>query len=383
MKTISSKGSKISETKNKINQEKLVDMAKDNNMITASNSLKIASHRNKKHISFEEYKTLILEGKSSDEIIKTTSKHLIYFYNAILKGKITLTKENFINMYDSGLSLEEIAIKENMPREHITFLRDMYGVKRKGAKFINRKKNEKDLSKEAQDLIIASLLGDGGINPWGYFFETHSEKQISYLEWKAQYLRDLWGIKPFSAAKDIDKRSNQTIYSFRFRANTHSFTKKLREDFYPNNVKIIPNYVYDNLNEFQLAVWFMDDGSTDWSTRASINTNPCCKISSQSFTLEENHLLQKTLNDRWNITPQIKFRLNKKGLQIPYLQFNTKATELLFNIIKPYIHKDLSYKINKDQYLLHKAKKWEKEKLITQFIDKHNLKANQYGNRWS
>ena len=97
--------------------------------------LVIPSHRKRNQISFEEYKELLKEGKTIGEISKITSKHIVNFYNILLKGNIKLNKEDFENMYNDGMTLDEISEKNNISRENMTFLRDFYGIKRKGANY--------------------------------------------------------------------------------------------------------------------------------------------------------------------------------------------------------------------------------------------------------
>jgi len=373
---------KISQTKLKKHREEICNSMKNMNLNNDS-SLTIPSHRKKNYISFYEYKDKIQKGESVSNIINGTSKHLIYFYNSLIKGKITLSKSDFLKMYNSGMSLDAIAKRTKIPRQHITFLRDMYGIKRKGATYIHRIKNEKPLSSEQKELIIGSLLGDGALSKNGYFYERHSGKQINYLGWKADKLKSILSNKAFHASKVIDNRSNNLIYCVGFNTKTHTFMKKLREDFYPDNNKIIPNYIYDNLSELQLAIWFMDDGSTDWKYRNGIKkykSMPDCKISSQSFTLEDNTKLQNVLFDKWKIKANIRFRDNYR---LSYLYFSVMATQKLFDIIAPFVIEPFYYKINEKEYLKYKNKKWDMEELLTCFIEKHKLTANKKGNRWS
>ena len=128
----------ISETKREQGREEILTKAKEFELKECTNQFTIPSHRKKNHISLEEYKSLLKQGKTALDIIQTTSKHLIYFYNVLLKGEINLTKEEFMAMYDKGMSLDEIAIEKNIPRDHMTFLREFYGIKRKGATYIKR-----------------------------------------------------------------------------------------------------------------------------------------------------------------------------------------------------------------------------------------------------
>ena len=117
----------ISETKRKQSRQEILTKAKNFTLQESNKQLAIPSHRKKNHISLDEYRQLLKQGKTVPEIIQTTSKHLVYFYNVMLKGEINLPREEFEDMYNKGMSLDEISKIKNIPREHMTFLREFYG----------------------------------------------------------------------------------------------------------------------------------------------------------------------------------------------------------------------------------------------------------------
>jgi len=370
----------ISETKKEKSRQELLTKTKSFRLKQSNKQLAKPTHRKKKHISLEKYQKLLKEGKSVPEIIQTTSKHLIYFYNTLLKGKINLTKEEFKEKYNNGISLDKISKEKNIPREHLTFLREFYGIKRKGATFQRRLKNEKPLNRRTKDIIIGSLLGDGGIGRFGYFYEKHSEKQVGYLEWKGAHFKNILTPKSYSCYVSKDKRSGTTIYSFSLRTITHNFIKELERKFYKiingKKIKIIPNDIEKILNKQVLAIWFMDDGNTDWLYRNGIkkcqNATRQCKISSQSFTLEENKLLQKILLKKWGLKTNIRFR-NKEEQKLPVLRFDCISSKKLTKILKPFATKELLYKFDEKEHLKHRKKIFDKEKILQSFKKRHNL----------
>jgi hypothetical protein len=370
---------KIAKTKSETGRQQILEGAKDFTKKPSKNNLKIPSHRKHKFISLDEYKNRLANGETTLEICKTTSKHIVYFYNALLKGRITLSKEDFENMYNGGMSLDEIAKQSKIPREYITQLRDFYGIKRKGATFQKRINNEQPLSQEAKDIIIGSMLGDGHITPLGYFSEKHSEKQVEYLEWKASFLIPILTDKSFSAYKYFDKRHNSTNYSFSLRTIAHSFLYEMREKFYKTingkHIKIVPDDIGDIMNETVLAVWFMDDGSTDWMYRHGekeyANIMPQCKISSQSFSLDENIMLAKILLDKFDIVANIKFR--EKVDKHPFIKFDSVSSNKLTNILKHLSVNCCLYKFSEAEYIHHKEQIYNKEKIFNMFCEKHNI----------
>lgn len=353
------------ETINKISQTKLEDgrkrilegFIKNDIPEQSNNNLAIPSHRTREWISFDQFKDLIGQGKPLQELCKLYSKHLMAFYSYLSKGKISLTKEQFEEQYNQGIPLDEIGRANNIPREHITYLREYYGIKRKGATYQKRLQNEVPLSQDAKDIIIGSLLGDGYIDPDGYFTEKHSQKQLEYLQWKASYLKPVSNGKSWYYYESIDERSGTLIKSHQFRTTVHSFFHEMRNKFYVTingkNKKIIPHDIYELLNEKVLAILFMDDGVTDWKYRngykMTYGSLPSCKICSESFTEDDNIKLSNAINKKFQIESYVK---NKEEDLKPQLKFSTENSQKLLNLIKKYTHNSLLYKITEDVYSL-------------------------------
>lgn len=343
----------ISETKREQSREEILTKAKEFNLEESDKQLAVPTHRKKKRLSLEEYQLLLKRGGTVPEIIKTTSKHLIYFYNVLLKGGINLPKEEFEKMYNKGASLDEIAKLKGIAREHMTFLREFYGIKRKGATYQKRLANEKPLSQEAKDVIIGSLLGDGHITKWGYFSEKHSPEQLDYLKWKASFFKDITTDKSWDYYENIDKRSGALIKSHCYRTTAHSFLYEMRNKFYKEIdgkwTKIIPDDIANMINERVLAVWFMDDGYTDWTYRngkkQSKGSNPISKLCTDSFNINETQNLSNILMSKYNLESKVNFRGR--------IVFTTSSSIKLHKIVKPYFEKSIMYKIDEQEFLNH------------------------------
>ena len=368
---------KISQTKLETSRQKILDGLEQNTLPEQSEvQLAIPSHRTRKWLTFQQFQQHVNDyGATLPELCKKYNKHLIAFYSALSKGKITITKEQFETDYNNGMSLDEIATKYLIPREHITYLREYYGIKRKGAKYINRLKNEQPLSQEAKDIIIGSLLGDGHITPNGYFSEKHSEKQVEYLEWKAEFLKPILNEKSFSIYKQFDKRYNSTNYSFCLRTITHSFLHEMRKKFYKEVdgkiIKVVPDDIGELMNEKVLAVWFMDDGSTDWMYRNGYKKTPnsrgYSKFSSQSFSYGEQSLLVNCLKNKFGMECSVMPR-DKKHF---YIAVSCDGSEKLFESIKPIVLPSLQYKICEQSFI--EQPHYNKEEITKSFMSKHHI----------
>jgi len=374
---------KMSETKRELSRSMLADKAAETEFIQSGEKLAVSGNRRKRHIGFEEYKNMLADGIPVPEIIGMTSKHIVHFYNALLKGKVTTTREEFEKMYLSGMSLNEIAERTELSRDHVTHLREFYGIKRKGATFIRRLAEEKPLSQEAKSILVGSVLGDGHIHQLGYFSEKHSERQVKYLEWKASFLTDILGERAFDADVGIDKRSGTTVYTFSVRTRAHSFLYELRNKFYKQVdgkwIKIIPDDFQQMLNEQTLAVWFMDDGNTDWKYRHGVkewkNANPTCKISTQSFGFQDHERIVKSLQTRFNLNPTIRFRGDSQF----FLSFPTQESLKLISIIENHCVQELAYKIREFAFVenMSGVAKADPKKTMLKFLKLHNIDLKQ------
>ena len=128
---------------------------------------------------------------------------------------------------------------------------------------INRRTYQdlKQMSDTQRDLIKFSLLGDGCISDTGYFIVSHSEKQKDYLYWKYEMLKDLCAHEP-TKYDETDKTFRDSTYhcdaTYRFN------TRKINELINIRNRPVVD--IINELNEFGLSIWMLDDGcrSSSW-----------------------------------------------------------------------------------------------------------------------
>jgi recombination protein RecA len=138
--------------------------------------------------------------------------------------------------------------------------------------FLARK--DLEFTPEQYQMLLGTLLGDGTItvNPGSgscKFEVQHTIKQVDYLVWKAEVLRNFIARKPpYRVIRwRISKPSKKMNFSKKEYEGVHFHTivapcfNKLRDLFYPNGVKRVSKEILDQLEPLGLAVWFMDDGS--------------------------------------------------------------------------------------------------------------------------
>jgi len=345
---------KISETKRTKESSKLKTQAKDCNLKQAVTKFKVSGNRKTNHISFDEYKEFVSQGKTRQDMIKITSKHLVGFYNNLLKGKYNhITKEDFEELYHTGNKLDKIAKHFHVPREDLTFLREFLGIKRKGATFQKRLKNEILLTEDQKSVIIGSILGDGSVSQNGYFSEKHGLQQEEYLRWKAKMLSSI--IKPSNITKDTirDKKRDTTYNYIAIRSKVHTFLHEMRSLFYVDNVKVIPVNISELITPLAFTVWYLDDGCTDWGYRKGIRSSnkmtPTCKICTECFTEKDQDMLVKSLEQNLGIYAETCTSTYKNRTRI-HLKGKTNVYNALKIINKRTPTEDMLYKSDSKIY---------------------------------
>lgn len=200
-------------------------------------------------------------------------------------------------------------------------------------------------SETIYSLIIGNVLGDGHLE-----YRSGSTRLTLHLGFPNReyiaWLHNLYVIHGYCTnnklifKKQIGK--NDKIY-FTTKIKTYSFKSFnwLHELFYipqyNENMKLIgykkkiPNNIIDYLSPYVIAIWIMDDGSKQ-NSGLYLHTN--------SFTLEENIVIQEAFFKKYNI----KTTFHKKGLSY-VLYFSYNEAQLLKKIVEPYMHKSMLYKI--------------------------------------
>lgn len=301
-------------------------------------------NRKNKYITLREFKTKNEEGFSIRNIINSgISKHLLQFFSNFCQGKINLTKEQFTKEYKHGLSLEEIAEKYLITRDNITFLRQLYGIKRKGATFIHRKKTEEIITDRQKEIIYGCLMGDGkrinGLYNNGIGI-VQGSSQKEYAEWKYIELENLTNKKGISVCINYDKRYNKEYTSYRFHTKPNSDIEPIINQFYFSGIKEISNEILQNLTPLSIAVWFMDDGYSDKNTYGISNFIFC----TDSFSKESCENISSWFKDRWGIKTIIRKRKLKDRIGYRIVIKSVSVDDFII-LIDPYIIPSMKYKI--------------------------------------
>lgn len=185
-----------------------------------------------------------------------------------------------------------------------------------------------ELTADQKSVLIGSLLGDGYLDEttMGYSFRLHHGiKQKDYIDWKYQVLSNIVNSPP--------KVYGTRVY---FRTVSHPYLVNLRKLFYrEDKSKVIPeNFLEKFLDPLSLAVWLMDDGTSEGRSQ-------CVKINSQSFSYTDNEIICKLLRSKFGL----KVSINKDRTYFR-TRFHKESMPRLTEIVQPYFLPSFLYKLS-------------------------------------
>lgn len=206
------------------------------------------------------------------------------------------------------------------------------------SKNIERYKKILKLSKQQREILVGLLLGDGHLETQnnGRTFRLkveHSIKQKQYVDW----LYAIW--KPWMT-KSPEKRTrtyqNKQYYKYYFTTLSHGIFRFYGQQFYKNNIKIVPELIHRWLTPQAFAIWFMDDGSlkSQHHNARLLNT--------QGFSKKE--VLRLAQNIQTIFQLKTSLRKQKEGYQI---MIAAESATKLYRILSPYIIPSMRYKLPK------------------------------------
>lgn len=193
------------------------------------------------------------------------------------------------------------------------------------------------ISEEANQIILGSLLGDGSI-----FYKTsncilsilHSTVQEDYILYKKELLIQANLEVKISHSKGyvstIEGRKIKNSGRIYLYSRVNQAFNIYRSTWYPEDTKIVPRTVYE-LTALGLAIWFMDDGSSNISS---------FYLSTNGFNVLDIERLVDMLDKNFNITSSIH---KNKDSHILYI--NSESRQLFIDTIRPYICDSMKYKI--------------------------------------
>jgi hypothetical protein len=201
------------------------------------------------------------------------------------------------------------------------------------------------LNQLQKDLLIGSLLGDGNMqtyskgNTWRYR-AIHGSKHVDYILYKYKILKDLCGSMP-KESFTFDFRTNKVYSRYSFNTLTNPSLRLFANMFYKFDnktqkwVKIIPIKIGLFLTPCALAFFYMDDGLLKWKGHTK-----AARLCTDNFAYEDVKRLQSVLMSKYKISTTLS--KSRKGHRI---EINQQNALLFYEMIKPYMHSSMTYKI--------------------------------------
>ncbi len=199
------------------------------------------------------------------------------------------------------------------------------------------------LSAMQVQVILGALMGDGSLSKpiraddaSARFRMGHGAKQAAYLDWKVSLLANIPHAKKTSAKGAVSADFTPLAE-----------LAELRETVYFGDGKKHITWEYlKNLTPLALAIWYMDDGcftvrSKGVQERARGGTGRI-EVRVEAMSPGSRHRLVQYLRD----SHKLDVKLTSRGArQVSVLQFTTAASEKFQELIAPYVHPSMDYKL--------------------------------------
>jgi hypothetical protein len=186
-----------------------------------------------------------------------------------------------------------------------------------------------------KEVLVGGLLGDAAlalgkraIHPALKIERKLTD--IKYLEWQYKCFDNLCTPTGIRKCSSVDKRTNQTYYCCRFLTRAVPEFLPIYQQWYPDGIKIVPRNIM--LTPLIAAVWFADDGYIKHSGKSEL----ILSLATDGFSYDDvvflSSLLNKELNEEYNIFLKGK---SKNGKYQYVIQSSSSATYAFIKYIMP------------------------------------------------
>jgi len=186
-------------------------------------------------------------------------------------------------------------------------------------------KLEKESIEKSRNLILGTLLGDAHLRkPEGKVktsLYTHINTKKEYSLWIQKQLDKLKIQTNFYAKENKDVKNTKP--SYRVRTKKYSYFYQLRQEWYPEGIKIVPKSL--ELNPEILLYWYLDDGCGE-EQKDYLRL----KLYTDSFDEKSDDYLIKKLFDTFGILAKRQY---KKSSNSYYLRLNKEGSIKYLSLI--------------------------------------------------
>ncbi|OGG79368.1 recombinase RecA [Candidatus Kaiserbacteria bacterium RIFCSPLOWO2_01_FULL_54_13] len=195
------------------------------------------------------------------------------------------------------------------------------------------------LTPQQEEVIIGSLLGDGNIKKFNeqtaYFREEHGPKQAAYVSWLASELGDI------TSNVVTETRRGTALVETKHLLRLGD----LHELFYPEQKKIVPEFLVEQITPRMVALWYCGDGTletgtSDWKgkiyarrPRAGLYTNAFGNDTESRDRIER-------IFARFNIAPTWR-----RCGEYQVLHFSVAEARKFFELVAPFVPVPMEYKL--------------------------------------
>lgn len=232
--------------------------------------------------------------------------------------------------FGSPLSKSSNLLLQNDIRNYSTNVKDI--------KYSAQYKKDYILTDIQKEALIGIILGDGFIERAKPSHNARIRIEQSFPE-KSEYLKSLHELlaplttmEPTILTRTNKKRGviTQSLY---FRTLAMPCLNYYHELFYKDNVKIIPENLEELLTARGLAYFIMDDGGKSVHNQTILHT--------RSFNKKDVEYIQTVLNKNF----ELRTRLEEKTQDQWVIYIPVRQKIKLIDIVGPYMHKSMMYKI--------------------------------------
>lgn len=264
-------------------------------------------------------------------------KKSVFIYSFDLKTKETILYKSFNTCIDAAKFFD------CTPRTISSYLdKNKLFKKRWVLRSLSKAEQENlNLSPELKETIIGLSLGD-------LFIEKNSPTRNTALRFEQGKIHEMYILhlyelfekycrsKPQYSDRKLDSRTNKIYSRIQFQTRSLPCFNEFHSMFYntEGKKKIIPYNISELLTARGLAYWAQDDGYKAGSG---------FRLSSLSFTKEENLLLIGTLKNKFNLNCSLHSRNDGKNQYIIYIKKDSMVN--FISIVAPYFHDSMKYKL--------------------------------------
>jgi recombination protein RecA len=190
------------------------------------------------------------------------------------------------------------------------------------------------------EVLLGGLMGDGALSTSASglsarFRMGHGARQTAYADWKATLFGNI----------TCSRSTNEKGAVF-YDLQPLPELAELRDAVYIAGQKVLNEDYLKKLSPLSLAIWYQDDGAFSLRSKGmqarTEGGSGRIEICVQAFERSSRVRLQQYLTDTWGIETRLAERGSRK---ISYLVFDRAATDRFQELVAPYVHPSMEYKL--------------------------------------